>query len=462
MDKVIAKRIEQELTGKHVRDWLIESVIDNGKSAVVLKGTSGNLVGAIKIFDPDLVEKQGKDSQLARIDREKGLIGKHHKNLVKIYDGGLCADTGYCFIAMEYLEGNNLAKDLAKVSCDNICGIVRKIASAAKFLEDNGYCHRDIKPENILYKGGDDIILLDLGVMRPIEGSSLTDDDNIRPFIGTLQYSPPEFLLRKESETTEGLRAITFYQIGAVLHDLIMKKPLFDNFKNPYANLVNAVQQENPDTHNNSISPKIRALAANCLVKDPAKRLQLVSWLDLLELSSEDKGFGELQQRIKSYRIAASCSSLQPSSAISCEESLKKIGEEILECTRSRCIASKLFPRFLTTISDVDKEEVSLEVAFRFEKDTGFGLNSFLSLFVEIKLVDSSAEVVSVGIAGFLTENNFCDRNELEFEFKKVLISTYDCDLFSLKVYQMICKIYDSTINKIVEPLTSETFSVCF
>jgi serine/threonine protein kinase len=68
------------------------------------------------------------------------------------------------------------------------------------------------------------LVLLDLGVLRPIAGSTLTDANGIQAFVGTLQYSSPEFLLRQEEESLDGWRSLTFYQIGGVLHDLIMRR----------------------------------------------------------------------------------------------------------------------------------------------------------------------------------------------------------------------------------------------
>ena len=157
--------------------------------------------------------------------------------------------------------------------------IIRQVASASRFLENLQLCHRDIKPENIAIS--DDFQtakLLDFGVIRPHGMKAITDGTNGKIFIGTLKYSPPEFLLREEQDTPEGWRAITFYQLGAVLHDLIMRRPLFADFENPYARLVNAVQQETPKIESKVVPPALVELARYCLVKPVQTRLQLVSW----------------------------------------------------------------------------------------------------------------------------------------------------------------------------------------
>ena len=107
-------------------------------------------------------------------------------------------------------------------------------------------------------------ILLDLGVLLPIGAESLTDVDQ-RQFIGTLRYSSPEFLFRQEENTIEGWRAVTFYQLGAVLHDLLMKKVLFEDFTDPFPRLVEAVKSEKP--HIASEDHRCVHLANRCLMK---------------------------------------------------------------------------------------------------------------------------------------------------------------------------------------------------
>jgi serine/threonine protein kinase len=222
MDRVRAERMAGELLGLTVGSWKPLRLLDSGKSAMVFEAESGSTVGALKIFDPELVERFGTAVQAARIDRELALRGKEHPHLVRILDGGQCSRTNYFFVVMDLLTGRPLSKILESVPRDRIWPLMSQVASAARFLEQLNLVHRDIKPDNVVVS--DDFQharLLDLGVIRPIGEPGLTDRDQT-PFIGTLQYSSPEFLFRTEDDTPDGWRALTFYQLGALLHDLIM------------------------------------------------------------------------------------------------------------------------------------------------------------------------------------------------------------------------------------------------
>lgn len=110
MNKQLAEKMSAELVGKTVGGWNIKSYINHGKSAVVFLAERSGTTAALKIFDPEIVERYGRDVQLTRIDRERTLIGKSHPNLVAIYDGG--EDGEFLFVAMEYFPGSNLADSL--------------------------------------------------------------------------------------------------------------------------------------------------------------------------------------------------------------------------------------------------------------------------------------------------------------------------------------------------------------
>ena len=113
MDKQLADKMSAELLGKTVGGWLLQKYINHGKSAVVFLAQRSGKESAPKIFDPEIVQRYGRDAQLTRISRELSLIGKSHPNLVPIYDGG--EDGKHLFVAMEYFEGRKVAECLLEI-----------------------------------------------------------------------------------------------------------------------------------------------------------------------------------------------------------------------------------------------------------------------------------------------------------------------------------------------------------
>jgi serine/threonine protein kinase len=304
MDKITADKMTAKLCGTQVGGWLVKEYINHGKSAVVFLVSKGGQDAALKVFDPEMVERYGRATQLKRIERERSLIGKHHENLVRVFDGG--EDGDLLFIVMEYFNGKNLAQVLLDIPADAVRSLIAQIASAARFLEDSSFAHRDIKPENIgVSVDLKSAKLLDLGVIRPFDLSNVTDQGDQLCFVGTLQYSPPELLFREEEDDSiEAWRAITFYQLGAVLHDLLMRKPLFDQFKNPYARLVRAVERQIPQVDAPEADADLRLLAQNCLAKVPSQRLDTVKWEDFSQPKVVDP-LDAARRRIAQHRSAA-------------------------------------------------------------------------------------------------------------------------------------------------------------
>jgi serine/threonine protein kinase len=264
--------------------WTPEIIIGEGASAVVFLASKGTSQAALKIFKPELVKKYGKEIQRARIERQLQLRMLSHPNLIKIFSGGEHLESKFFYLLMEYLPYRTLSKTLGQLPVHRIAPVIAQIASAAQFLEEHGFFHRDIKPDNIVVdQEFRRSVLLDVGVLLPLPAISLTDQQSDqRPFIGTTRYCPPEFLVRGERRDPLSYRAITFYQLGAVLHDMLTGRIMFHDIEDePYTRLTNAVQHELPSFSPLRAGIKDRSLvqlAGLCLNKDPQQRLDSVTW----------------------------------------------------------------------------------------------------------------------------------------------------------------------------------------
>ncbi|MGC2835688.1 MAG: protein kinase [Methylocella sp.] len=157
-------------------------------------------------------------------------------------------------------------------------------ATKIRHFSDRLLVHRDIKPANIVVSNDfEQLKLLDFGVMRRIAHDEGSGTDT-QKFIATAQYSPPEFLAREEAPGAAGFSAINVYQVGAVLHDLITKTPLFAEesaTKNKFK-LFKAVTERLPRVVSASVPPRLIALCLAALDKDPVVRASSVKLDDFL------------------------------------------------------------------------------------------------------------------------------------------------------------------------------------
>ena len=394
MDEAKAKGWEVKLRGRAIEGWSIDSLIDFGKSAAVFKAVSDAGVAALKIFDDELIQRHGDKTQLERIHRELGLIGEHHPNMVSLLGGGFHGESGNHYIIMEYLDGPSLAKCLVDVPESNIPGLTEQLVSACEFLEGQGLAHRDIKPANIILV--DDfsrLILLDFGVLKPVGEGGLTDVDGQKLFVGTLQYSSPEFLIRDEHDDKEGWRALSTYQVGAVLHDMIMRRPIFDEFTNPYAALVNAVQHELPNVASESIPSYLVDACRMALVKDPQKRLSLVSW-DAFRPPAVTSAANAARQRIgKRLLLAEAQNESENDQGPAIAELLETVIEGLkVELRRIRHSNSSIMPPLEITRGAKRAPVVKIKMNASAE----FRLTRELYMEIHLEVIDAEAQAVQL------------------------------------------------------------------
>ncbi len=339
IDERTAKLIEQVLSSQIV-GWQAKEYLGRGASALVFAAERGGESAALKVFDPEFLKEHDETKQAERISRQVELRDASHPNLVRILDGGRCPVSNLYFIVMPLLQGRTLDAVVAGLPRNRIRPILAQIAAAAKFLEEKNVVHRDIKPANIIITGDnyDQAILLDLGVVRKFGVSDLTDTSKTKGFVGTTRYSPPEFNTRYEqTESQEAWRAITFYQLGAVLHDLITRRVLFHDYSTPYQRLVYAILLVEPNLDCDDVPTDLIRLARSCLQKDPAKRLQLVTWNMFSESAGTKTDLPQLKDRILHLRTAAQASYPKGAVATACEAFVRALSADV----RQACISDR-------------------------------------------------------------------------------------------------------------------------
>jgi len=261
--------------------------LGHGVSAAVFRATSdsGESV-AVKIYESRFTEEE-------RLRRELELRGHDCPFLVKIYGGGSATVAGeeVAYLAMELVHGKDLRELIHpeyRFRDADIRRMLLHLHDAAKYLLDRGMCHRDIKPENIRIRSNGDLVLLDLGVMKPIAMSDLTDDpDSGRRFLGSRRYAPPEFQHRTEEDSLTGWEAVTVYQVGAVLYEMIQGVRLFSHVPDqPPADLVVAINTRTPQLQRSDVGQDLVSLARRCLTKDAGMRLKAASMTDVAEVAN--------------------------------------------------------------------------------------------------------------------------------------------------------------------------------
>ena len=158
--------LEPGRTMLHYR--LIEK-IGQGGMGVVWKAhdTTLDREVAVKVLPQAFAQDH---ERLTRLEREARLLASlNHPNIAAVY--GLHESDGLRFIAMEYVEGEDLAARISRggLPVDEAIDVARQVAEALETAHDQGVVHRDLKPANIKLTPDGKVKVLDFGLAKAIE-----------------------------------------------------------------------------------------------------------------------------------------------------------------------------------------------------------------------------------------------------------------------------------------------------
>jgi tetratricopeptide (TPR) repeat protein len=244
---------------------------------------------------------------IQRFDLEASILAElAHPAIVRYLAHGV-AEGGDRYLAMEWLEGTDLAGRLERdpLSMAESVFVARRTAEALAYAHPRGIIHRDIKPENLFLPGGDiaRLKVLDFGIARLTQGGrKLTMTGSV---IGTPGYMAPE-LVRGERDITP---AADVFSLGCVLFQCLTGRPVFEA-EEATALLAKILLQDAP--HVREVAPhlpdSLDRVVASMLAKDPRKRLgnaqEVIEALD--GLGAVDEGVAPINRRRARPALTAS------------------------------------------------------------------------------------------------------------------------------------------------------------
>jgi len=191
-----------------------------------------------------------------------------HPNIVAIHEVGV--HQGQQYFAMDYVEGQSLAKPLADgpLPAKRAASYLKTIAEAIHYAHERGILHRDLKPSNVLIDANDQPRVTDFGLARRLEGGSeLTVTGQV---LGSPNYMPPEQAVGKRGKVS---RRSDVYSLGAMLYHLLTGRPPFvgEALTDTLEQVLNA-EPISPRLLNPSVPRDLETICLKCLEKPSDKR----------------------------------------------------------------------------------------------------------------------------------------------------------------------------------------------
>lgn len=213
------------LVGQQLGDYKLLSKLTSGGMAHIFIGEDVKLgrKAAIKVLLPDMASE---DQLLAeRFEREARAVAQlEHDNIIPIYQFG--EKDGLYFIAMRFIDGNDLSDELRKyrergqrMPIDRALDILEQVASALDHAHKFGIVHRDVKPSNVLIGFNDKAVLSDFGLVL-----WQSVDKTLGTAFGTPRYISPEQATDSQSAVPQS----DIYSLAVILYEIVTGQVMFE------------------------------------------------------------------------------------------------------------------------------------------------------------------------------------------------------------------------------------------
>ena len=255
----------QSIAPTKIGKYDVEERVGEGAMGVVYRALDPILKRrvAIKVMGEAFAQNDDLRERFLREAQAAGSL--QHPNVITIYDFGEV--NGHLYIAMEFVEGQDVAELLAHqvplslvAKLDIAIGVLQGLAFAHK----RGIVHRDIKPANIRVDADGNARIMDFGVAH-FASSNMT---RTGVMIGTPSYMAPEQI----TSGSVGPQSDIF-SLGAVLYELLTgTSPFAGGSLQAVMYRVLSETPAAPGTLAPGLPPKLNEIVLRALAKEPSQR----------------------------------------------------------------------------------------------------------------------------------------------------------------------------------------------
>jgi serine/threonine protein kinase len=265
-----------EMVGDKLGPYELTEIIGRGSSGVVFKALDSekDLVAAVKVLSPQFTSN---DEQRQRFVRAmKTMLPIRDPRIVRLHNAG--KNGPYCWAAMEYIEGENLAELIKRIGIEDMLDwkkvwqVAVDIARALNTGHENKIIHRNVTPKNIIRRSSDGACLLgDFMLAKALEGTLAMDVTSPGQILGEVQYLAPERTLGSSEVDTRS----DLYGLGATCYALLTGRPPISGTS--ITDMIKNVRDEVPEPPKKfqlSVNDLFQDVVMTLLEKEPAKRIE--------------------------------------------------------------------------------------------------------------------------------------------------------------------------------------------
>jgi eukaryotic-like serine/threonine-protein kinase len=206
-----------------------------------------------------------------------------HPNVLDVFDFGQL-DNGCFYLAMEFLEGCDLADELTRrrvLDAGTGIRVSMQICRALAAAHANGVVHRDMKPENVFIQrtaDGEEIVkIVDFGIAQLRSKDDAVVETKRRLTRTGMIFGTPEYMAPEQASGKHADLRADIYAVGIIMYEMFTGAVPFTGetflgvLSKHLSEVAPAMNVVYPDL---TISAQLQTVIMRALEKDPAVRYQ--------------------------------------------------------------------------------------------------------------------------------------------------------------------------------------------
>ena len=255
------------MIGSTISHYKILEKLGEGGMGVVYKAEDTILQRpvALKLLATNAV--LGEEERARFVREAQAAAGLSHHHIATVYEFGEFEGRG--FLAMEYVEGHNLAHRIKQslLPLDEFFPICLAIAEGLNQAHGKGIIHRDIKPDNIMLAPGGVVKIMDFGIAEMKGRARITKTGGT---VGTVFYMSPE-----QARGDEVDHRTDIWSLGVLMYEALTGKlPFLSDYESAVLYLILHEPPVPISKYRNDIPASLQAAILRCLSKHPDERFE--------------------------------------------------------------------------------------------------------------------------------------------------------------------------------------------
>lgn len=272
-----------ELVGSVLGPYKLEEVIARGNSGMLFRSTDTekNRVAALKVLSPQFTSTEEQRQRFVRA--MKTMLPVKDDRIINLYGAG--KNGPYCWSAMEFVDGDDLATEIEDIGINGmmewklVWSVAVDIARALSAGFEHKIVHRNVTPKNIVRRKSDGACLLgDFMLAKAMEGTLAQQLTSPGQILGDIPYLAPEHTKADASVDTRS----DLYGLGATCYALLTgRAPVAGDTITEMITNSRDVMPDPPKKFQLSVNEMFQDVVMKLLAKNPDHRF--ATPMDLLQ-----------------------------------------------------------------------------------------------------------------------------------------------------------------------------------